>query len=878
MYNEIKLKVVNAVWANPAPAFGCGFKNSSRNYQENTAGGDYKERGKIRIGLISNGANIWVHYNGSSRQSGDLFSYLQEYHLNTANYADTLRTLAGLYNIPVEVSQQEKEQLNRVYLARDVAPFLIKALQNNTGGVTAQYVTQVRRLSLDGHHLGELSAASIREALAALKARGKSWTPEDLRALGLTEERAAAGYTLVIPYYHNGIIQGFIYRNIRQDLPTSTPKYLYSEGLGRLGYCDRIQSEQPAVIVEGQLDAIRLIQEGIKNVIALGGAMIGGDIARLLAARKITDITYMPDNENDSNGKRKTDIINKAVEAFQTAEIDGKRVISTLYIADLPDQVGPNAKTDADSYGALHPGELRGILELGTVEAWAWQLDRLEEWATQVEEESGRRPIAQVMDRAINVYICNLNPCTRQRIRNYAGKCTVLAKYGITPQALADLDGWNARREYNERIKEAANNLRKAVEDEATPEQVGQIIGKLSAIQASDSRQEWAQQLNESFADELNEIRKQPETLATKWELGKITPNGFRSTSTIEFYPADIAVFCAPTSHGKTMILFEAALDLIRKNPNKTFLFVSCEENKRQLLERALNVYLPIETTENGKTSTGNYCFIRGTRKKTIKAIIKGAVPPKEYAQYMGYSEHYEALKNEVTRGLAEYSRAIRPRLKLIHTEASAESICSNIIQYVEEYRAQGVEVGGVFVDYMQLLTTDIKNFSRHDELKGICKALKDCAARTELPVIVAAQLNRETLKSNGKTAPIDDITVANIGEGADIERIAHDIYLVWQVDKTPLQPYTTSDTKGEAAGITPTTKISAGKVYAGRRSRRLFSRGGITRQDELILKRGYIYVEHLKARDGVTGGWGLFPFDGEKGTISENDTTKMAE
>ena len=43
-------------------------------------------------------------------------------------------------------------------------------------------------------------------------------------------------------------------------------------------------------------------------------------------------------------------------------------------------------------------------------------------------------------------------------------------------------------------------------------------------------------------------------------------------------------------------------------------------------------------------------------------------------------------------------------------------------------------------------------------------------------------------------------------------------------------------------------------------------------------MKRGYLYVEQMKARDGKTDGWGLFPFDGERGYIGENDKQKMAE
>ena len=112
----------------------------------------------------------------------------------------------------------------------------------------------------------------------------------------------------------------------------------------------------------------------------------------------------------------------------------------------------------------------------------------------------------------------------------------------------------------------------------------------------------------------------------------------------------------------------------------------------------------------------------------------------------MGRSEHFDKLAQQVRRYIDVYGREVRPRLRFVHTDATTESITANLSRTVEELRAEGVEVGAVFVDYMQLLTSDNKNYSRHDELKDVCKALKGCAARLEIPVVIAAQLNRAVL------------------------------------------------------------------------------------------------------------------------------------
>lgn len=865
--NTNKQAVVSAIWQDPARVFGCAFRQSGR-YWENQRGGDYDERGKIRLLLVGDGSNIVVFYNGASRpEKCDVFTYLSDYVLNTAGFRDTLERCAEIYGITLQFTAEEREAIGRQRLAREVAPSLIEALRLNPQGVAARYLTETRGLAVDPH-FGELTEQSIQRAAEGLRLRGKTYNAADFDALGLTAERAKQGYNLVIPYYRNGEVVGFLFRNVNAH--HDGPKYLFSSGLSRGGYCDRLTVGDPAVFVEGEIDAVRLTQSGVANVVAMGNAKMTDQTAKLLRSRNVTQITYVPDLEFDAEGKQRTDLIRRAIDGFLSATVDGEPVVNNLYVAELYANEGAdlrNAKIDADTFGKDHGGEaLAAAVEFAGA-WWGWELDGLLRWAKDnapVPPGAFQSKFDAVYNRCANVY-------ERERIKQYidgAENRAAWSAFGVTPQALNDRDEWNRNKDYNNRVKAATAELSEAVEKGANPATVGAIVAKLADAQSTNTRDEWERQLNETFADELDAIRNQPDTLKTKWTLGNVDKAGrFYPYEPIEFWPADITVFCAPTSHGKTMILFQSVLDLL-KTTDKTYLYVSCEENKRQLLERAINVYLDVETTEDGKTSTGEYCFKRGTRKRAIKAIIRGDVPPFEYPQFMGRSEHFDELAKRVRRGVEAYGQQVRPRLKLVHTEATAESIAANVNHYVEEFRAAGVEVGGVFVDYMQLLTSENKNFSRHDELKDVCKALKGCAASLELPVVIAAQLNRQTLADG-----IDAVTVANIGEGADIERIAHDIYLVWQVDKTKKDRYFVTTTPKNG---TPETKFNY--AVAGDRANRIFTRADDLNPHNRDLKRGYLYVEQMKARDGKTDGWGLFPFDGERGYIGENDKQKMAE
>ncbi len=882
--NTNKQAIVSAIWANPEKAFGCRFRQSGRYMENAERNSEYDERGKIRLLEVGGGSNIMVFYNGGSRyEKADVFTYLQQYVLNTSGFKETLVELAKLYGISLQFTAEEKQVMGRAALSREICNTFVEALRRNPEGATARYIRIVRGLDVDTH-FGELSLDSIRAAQDLLTTKGIKWGYDDFKALGLTEYNIQQGYTCVIPYYCNGYCRGFVLRNTRTELPSGTPKYHYSEGLGRLGYCDTLTMEQPAVVVEGQLDAIRLIQAGLPNVIAMGGAKPSEDVAKLLRSRRISEITYIPDVEFDEQGKQKTKIIADAIQAFQSAKVDGEPVVRSVLVSllDVPDGVCRNGyKIDADSYGLVNGSEaLATAVEFNATPWYSWELKNLLATAKEIEATQGQVNINWFRSKFNDIYTrCGIG-YERQAVRTYIQGKTLkplFEAFDVTPQALLDIDEWNKDTEYNNRVKDGLSDLNKAVAEGASPVKIAEIVGRLSEAQATNAREEWAAQLAETFDDELKAIREQPDALKTKWELGNINrgTGQFYKYSNVEFWPADISVVCAVSSHGKTTFLVQSALDMVAQYPEKTFLYISCEENKRQLTERVLNTYLDIPNTESGKTETGEYCFKAQTRKKTIKAVIRGSVPPDEYGGFMGFSEHYDALSKRINDGIRRYGEQVRPRLKLIHTEASTESICNNVRYYIDQMAAEGIEVGGVFVDYMQLLSTDTRNFSRHDELKDICKALKECAAKTEIPFVVAAQLNRAGIE-NG----IDSITMANIGEGADIERIAHDIYFVWQIDKTKADTYfqyvLPKDEKGKQ--IQGAEKI---KVWnydkAGDRANRIFTHNEL-RPTDRQLKNNYLYVEHIKARDGKTGGWGLLKWDGESGRIGENDKQAMAE
>ena len=866
MNTDAKFTIIEKIWENPTPVFGNCKPNGSKRWKLN----DYNcalIRKTRSEGLTVIGDHNATIGGGNSR---DVFAFLQDEVLHTADFWETLKECARRYNVELKFTDEQRKAMGQRTLLREVIPSFIASLNEHPNGEAAQYIKgRGFTIDKDNKAFGELTPDSIKRAKEHLKATGKAYNEKDFEALELTEAVAAQGYNVVIPYYHNGQIYSVMYRSIKPD---ATPKYKYIKGMEVVGYCDSLQPTGQAVIVEGILDAIALTQSGGVNVFAMGAAKLNERQADFLNGRGIRTVVYIPDIEQDKKDptKRRTDLIDGAIKAFQgyIPDVD-------LYIAELPQE---GTKTDTADYFKEHGGD--ALLEAVNKNApwWDYELTLFENEIAAREATGETVHDWEVKQRFTDIY-SRCNPFDRQRIKDNIKGATMYEAKGITPQTLDDVDEWNRQSDYTNAIKAGASDLMKAVEGDANPVKVAEILKRMSDAQNTNTRDEWEKQFTASFEDLLEQVKNQPPTLKTKWELGTVGKGNkiggkefaYIPREYIEFAPAAISVFCAPTSHGKTTILLQSAIDLIKTYPDKLFIYVSCEENQWQLFERAINVCIDIDTTPTGKDNLQNACFISGARRKVIKAALCGdAQPPKGFVSGQ-WRELYDAtqwqqLCNRINTEVAKFKANTFPRLKVVNTGGSVEGIVSNIRRSIKNCEAQGYEIGGVFVDYMQLLTSDGGNIARNYELKAVCTALKDCATETDIPFIIAAQLNREAIAKRNDGGGLDGVTVSNIGEGADIERIANAIYLVWQVDKTKRDDYI--DTKQD--GLESVKRM-------GERALRIFKRQ-LNEKGGKDLKEQCLYVESLKARNNNTGSWGLLDFDGEGGKVGLNNGNLMEE
>lgn len=270
----------------------------------------------------------------------------------------------------------------------------------------------------------------------------------------------------------------------------------------------------------------------------------------------------------------------------------------------------------------------------------------------------------------------------------------------------------------------------------------------------------------------------------------------------LEFPGGAITINAAPTSHGKTTMLINQAHGVLKQNPNKCIYFFSYEESKSSIMTLFLNTFIEKEISKNNRRSIESF-FREGNCKHVKEEERQAFLRDKKC--------FFETLINN-------------GRLNIFYSDMAAEQLC----QAIRFLRKSRDDIGAIFIDYMQLLNPlEVGKLNRQEQLKYICLILKDCAVETGLPIILAAQFNRQVTCEA-------DLSPIYISEAGDIERIAALILGFWN------------------------------RNFLG------FSREGNKTKsgDTITAPRQEIYIEVLKGRKIGNGQSSILSFRGNEGKV----------
>jgi DNA primase catalytic core len=704
-------------------------------------------------------------------------------------FIQAVKTLAEAVDLPLPKGDFNQESYHRykdqATLLEDCNSYFIYCLENSTGADEVRGYLYSRGYSDEDVKAMELGYIPDQEKLFKYLL-SKGYSQSFIDEVVKLNKGIGSTHRLTIPYRSGGSVKGFKFRTTGN----ATPKYLNSTGLDRIGgffNLSGIKGDKDVVIVEGELDSLSATARGVENVVATGGSSISSDQVKDAIRRGAKSFTLCLDTEpgkEEETAKRLT----SAIEV-----ILGERV-NKVYIVTLTDLGGD--KTDPDRL--IKESGVNAFREAirGALPYYEYKLQETLSKYGKIEDERALQPkdIDNLLDEVVETASQISDATDRDRYKKLFTSLEAIKELGISEESLSiTVDRLTSTRDKEAQAKEFKKLLSEAtqLQDKGEIKKALELLDrKVKEVRLQDKATEFSSLMKPIKEEELKERQvNKPESLSSGYTIGGeplLLPSGA------------ISILTAPTSHGKTTFLINMALNVAQSNPNtETYLF-SYEEDGDSILINTLNTYLDEEISSNNRRTLKSY-FTTGST---------------EYIKIQS-RDYFTANKDKFFKELIETRR-----LNIHYSSYNSDTIIE-AIRYLHKH----AKPGAIFIDYIQLLNLPegkYKTYSRQEEIKEICIALKDVAVETGLPIILGAQFNRTVVNQL-------HLHPTKIGEAGDIERIASLIVGFWNNNFTPLA------TEGELNEINKKEATTPNTLYATI----LKNRGGRVGLEEILSFNG---------------------------------------
>ena len=698
----------------------------------------------------------------------------------------------------------------------------------------AQYAkAEKRRTELELSHQRQIKAlfsVEGREALEYMLSRG--WTMEDIRkaelgfisaneATTINAQRSVGDYyTLSIPLRSGSTLYGFKFRTIRKD--NSRDKYIYLTGTRKsenLFNLTGVQQKHGSIIVvEGELDALHAEVKGIKGVVATGGGKLTEDLLKAAIQRGIKKITFLQDK--DKAGEK---FVKEGVEMAHAYGI-------TVLVATFPEETLPNGKAihDVDEYLQRHSAEeLKALIEqayFGSQYLLSLLIESYEEKNRQGMEDGTEADLRNEV-----IALANHTPNEVERdavLTTYAQRMRIDDKQAFSPEAMrAVADRERAAENALKQQEETKKALKEATElaEKGDPQKALQRVAEaVEELRRIDSRAKYSYLLAATTEEKLfKRMKEKPDEIPTLYELS----NGY-DKEIFSLPTGAITFVCAGTSHGKSTFLQNLALQTAKNEAEGDVLYFTFEEDGDAVALQMVNKYVGAELCRN-------YSSDRSNNMRAIRHYYKTGED-----RYIG-----EAAKATFKERKAEFMQRFYTsgKLRIYYEDFSSEEL-TEAIRTIASQR----KVKAVFIDYIQLLSSTFckkVRMQRTEELKEICKSLKNLAIELQIAIIVAAQLNREAV------SPLE-LFSQRIAEAADLERVANKVLCLWSSAHLPQK---SKDSTKDLEELEKRLNFKLGKG-------------------------GKLYAKLTKNRGGVVGLEAVFNWNGNTGVIEGNYTPPQSQ
>lgn len=697
-----------------------------------------------------------------------------------------------------EEARERREQLALSYSRQK------EALFSPEGEKVLRYLKEERGYSeelIKEMGLGYISPAEARTLEDRCKV-GIAWRAED--------------YPLSIAYFSRGNVMGFKFRCVA-DLE-GKPKYMNTRSLGTEGMdsnpfgltpqsLNQADKEKVVVVVEGELDALHAIALGLPNVIAVAGGKITEGKARTLKKNGYKNIVILLDA--DEAGQRFT------AESIYTIDKEGLN----SYVATLKD-----AK-DTDEYLRNHTiDELKDIIkgaQFGGAFLYIKMRDKF------LDTEKGELDGINFIDAFCKLASSYADPVKREMLLRY-----LLNDF-------KDTDIERIQKGIREKVELQAEETERKKKKESADRSLSkakELLANGKAKEAAENTQKALESLSEANKDDDYSYLLEDNT-EQLWKQYKEMQDGLPTNIVLKsntekdesyklsFPPGAISVIGAQTGHGKSKMLISIALDALDiLEQGETLLYITYEESEllvnMQFLNAYANLYVNPERND-GKNLNVILSYLRSGNKEVLN----------------------QANREKFLKREKEWKEIRGTKIKIVKPKDNYLESLLDLINYANKY----LSVKAIFIDYVQeIYVREWSKYSRTDELKEAMVALDAIAQRTNIPIILAAQLNRE---ANSPLA----LYSKYIADSAWIERKASEILLIWSNAKKPeeITPTTTKRIKEEIEE--PLGNLDLGG-------------------------KGKLYVKLTKSRVIPSGSHAIIPIKGSTGRVGSTNGNEDKE
>lgn len=775
----------------------------SQTYMNGTAHRDRKDKT-----VITKQAPGLILENGGEIMS--LVDYVMQ--RDNVDFIRAVKTLAEVVGLQLPKGDLNPDEYQRytdqIKLFEDCNRYFIYCLENSSKADEVRNYLTKRGYSKNDVKAMELGYIPSQEKLFShLVSKGHSQAFIDELVTIKIDTRIGSTHKLTIPYRSSGVIKGFKFRTIGND----NPKYLNSKGLDRLGgffNLSGVKGNKDLVIVEGELDSLSATVRGIDNVVATGGSSINSqqikDAIKRGAKRFTLCFDTEPGKEKDSEKR-----INQGIEVLL------EEGINKVYIASLP---SGGSKTDPDSF--IKEKGIKAFEQIidSAISYYEYRLhctiDKYQEIIEQKEGLPSSKDIDSLLDEVV-ITGSKLEPIDKEQYLKLFTALQSIQELGVSEKSISltvdRLTITKDREKQTEELKKLLLDVKNLQEKGEVNEALQLLESKVRDVKLKDKKTEFSKLLSPTSEHKIREEEANlPDSLNTGFQIDGndlLLPGGA------------ISVYAAATNHGKTVLLMNTVLNAAKRYPDRKFIFLTYEERETSILQYFLNTYIN-EPLNNSTYKDSNRRILKEYFKTGSTQYINGQI-----------RDTFNRKKNEFFENYIETGRIL-----VKYVDYNSEEL-DLAIRYLHKTEPN---LGGIFIDYFQLLKLSNRKGSRQEELKDICMLLKDTSVSTGLPICLAAQFNREVTN-------LERLHPTNIGEAGDIERIVNTLVGLWNMDK-----------KIVLKGITDAERAEINSKMSSR---------GISGDGT-----GTMYLEILKSRDLPTGSYDFLQYDGNTGKVKNKD------